>query len=125
VPILPVERSSTLVVCLQQILPCELLHIEIVCRITPQVSRASCASVGLQLAVRPHSSDWYATLRFYSSYFADDSRPDPISSKVWGLGRATSLATRLDVLINDLRAFIKHDDVHSLNMRLNYFEKSR
>jgi hypothetical protein len=44
---------------------------------------------------------------------------------VWGLGRATSLAPRLDVLINDLSTFIKHDDVRSLNMVLNSFENSR
>jgi hypothetical protein len=34
-----------------------------------RVSRASFASVGLQLALRPYSFDWWATLLIYSLYF--------------------------------------------------------
>src|SRR5713226_424255 len=52
---------------------------------TLQVRRASFASVGLQLVVRHHSSDWWATLPFYSSYFTDNSRPH---FSIQGRGRA-------------------------------------
>jgi hypothetical protein len=46
----------------------------------PTVSGANAVRVGLQLTVRSNRSDWSAALRFYSYYFTDNSRPDPISA---------------------------------------------